>query len=115
MILKLRRDVPRWSVSATIESTDQQPSIAVKSKERTGCRFEQLEIIKIKVKPNSKQQKIEPQEDGSWLVRLKSPPVEGKANQELIKLLSDRFDLPKSQITIKSGLSSKHKIIELDR
>ncbi|MBC7825917.1 MAG: DUF167 domain-containing protein [Candidatus Parcubacteria bacterium] len=74
-----------------------------------------MEIFKVKVKPNSKQQKIEQQDDGSFLIHLKSPPVDGKANQELIKLLSDRFNLPKCHITIKSGVSSKHKLIELDR
>ncbi|MCY7278448.1 MAG: DUF167 domain-containing protein [Phormidesmis sp. CAN_BIN44] len=74
-----------------------------------------MEILKIKVKPNSKQQKIEQQDDGSFLIRLKSPPVDGKANQELIKLLSDRFNLSKCHITTKSGVSSKHKLIELDR
>lgn len=74
-----------------------------------------MEIVSVKVKPNSKQQKLEQQEDGSWTAHLKSPPVDGKANAELIKLLSDRFDLPKSRITIKSGASSKTKLIVLDR
>ncbi|MGH1395528.1 MAG: DUF167 domain-containing protein [Trichormus sp.] len=69
---------------------------------------------KVKVKPNSKQQKILEESDGSLTVHLKSPPVDGKANEELIKLLADKFDLPKSQIRIKSGLSSRQKLIEID-
>ncbi len=69
---------------------------------------------KVKVKPNSKQQKIEEQPDGSLTVHLKSPPVDGKANEELIKLLSDKFDVPKSHIRIKSGLSSGQKLVEID-
>jgi uncharacterized protein (TIGR00251 family) len=69
---------------------------------------------KVKVKPNSKQQKILEESDGSLTVYLKSPPVDGKANEELIKLLADKFDLPKSQIRIKSGLSSRQKLIEID-
>ncbi len=73
-----------------------------------------MEILSIKVKPNSKRQTIEQQEDGSWIVHLKSPPVDGKANAELIKVLSDRFDVPKSCITIRSGASSKLKRIEID-
>lgn len=73
-----------------------------------------MEILSIKVKPNSKRQTIEQQEDGSWIVHLKSPPVDGKANAELIKVLSDRFDVPKSCITIKSGASYKLKRIEID-
>jgi uncharacterized protein len=74
-----------------------------------------METIQVKVKPNSSQQKIEMQEDGSLIVFLRSPPVEGKANEELIKLLSKKFDLPKSHITITSGRSSKIKRVEIDR
>ncbi len=69
---------------------------------------------KVKVKPNSKVQKIEEEADGSLTVRLKSPPVDGKANEELIKLLAQKFDVPKSHITIKSGLSSRQKLVEID-
>jgi uncharacterized protein (TIGR00251 family) len=69
---------------------------------------------KVKVKPNSKQQKIAEQEDGSLIVHLKSPPVDGKANEELIKLLAEKFDVPKSHITIKSGSTSRQKVVEID-
>ncbi|NMG11003.1 DUF167 domain-containing protein [Brasilonema sp. UFV-L1] len=69
---------------------------------------------KVKVKPNSKIQKIEEEADGSLSVHLKSPPVDGKANTELMKLLAEKFDVPKSYIRIKSGLSSRQKLIEID-
>ncbi|MBW4496598.1 MAG: YggU family protein [Oscillatoria princeps RMCB-10] len=72
-----------------------------------------MALIKVKVKPNSKQQTITEEPDGSLTVQLKSPPVDGKANEELIKLLAQKFDVPKSQIRIKSGLSSKHKVVEV--
>jgi uncharacterized protein (TIGR00251 family) len=62
-----------------------------------------MTILKVKVKPNSKQQSIEAEPDGSFKICLKSPPVDGKANQELIKLLAKKFNLKKSEITIKSG------------
>lgn len=69
---------------------------------------------KVKVKPNSKRQGIEEEFDGSLTVRLKSLPVDGKANQELIKLLAERFDVPKSEVRIKSGLSCRQKLIEIN-
>lgn len=69
----------------------------------------------VKVKPNSKRQSIEEQPDGSLKVHLKSPPVDGKANEELIALLAERFNVSKSKISIKSGLSSKTKLVEIDR
>jgi uncharacterized protein (TIGR00251 family) len=69
--------------------------------------------IRIKVKHNAKQQQIQENEDGSLTIRLKSPPVDGKANAELIKLLAKRYKVSKSQITIKTGLSAKQKLIEI--
>jgi uncharacterized protein (TIGR00251 family) len=62
-----------------------------------------LTILKVQVKPNTKQQKIKEQADGSLTIYLKSPPVDGKANQELIKLLAKYYGIPKSQVLIKSG------------
>ncbi|MEH1835470.1 MAG: DUF167 domain-containing protein [Nostoc sp.] len=69
---------------------------------------------KVKVKPNSKQQKIEEQPDGSLTVYLKSLPIDDQANEELIKLLAEKFDVTKSHIRIKSGLSSRQKLIKID-
>ncbi len=69
---------------------------------------------RVQVKPNSKHQKIEDSDDGRLKVHLKSPPVDGKANQELIELLAERFKVPKSRIQIKSGLSSRNKLIEIN-
>jgi len=70
--------------------------------------------ITVKVKPNSKEQKIIEEVDGSLTIRLKSPPVDGKANEELIKVLSKKYHVPKSYIRIKSGISSRQKLIEID-
>ena len=69
---------------------------------------------KVKVKPNSKQQKIEEQADGTLTVYLKSPPVDGKANEELIKLLAEKFNVPKSQVKIKLGATSRQKLVEIE-
>ncbi|MGL4621397.1 DUF167 domain-containing protein [Chroococcidiopsis sp.] len=69
---------------------------------------------RVKVKPNSKQQAIEEEADGSLTVHLKSSPVDGKANQELIQLLAKKFEISKTRIKIKSGLASRQKLIEID-
>ncbi|NJL68127.1 MAG: DUF167 domain-containing protein [Microcoleus sp. SM1_3_4] len=72
-----------------------------------------MTILTVKVKPNSKQQSIQEQPDGSLIVHLKSPPIDGKANQELIVLLAKKFNLSKSSIAIKSGFSSRNKLVEI--
>lgn len=69
---------------------------------------------RVKVKPNSKHQSIKEETDGSITIHLKSPPVDGKANEELIKILAEKFCVSKSKIRIKSGLSSWQKLIEID-
>ncbi len=68
----------------------------------------------IKVKPNSKKQAIIEEEDGSLTVHLKSPPIDGKANKELVELLAKKFDVPKSNISIQMGLSSRNKLVNIE-
>lgn len=68
----------------------------------------------VKVKPNSKQSRIQEEADGSLTVYLKSPPVDGKANAELIQLLAKAYDIPKSKVMIKSGLTSRIKRVEIE-
>jgi hypothetical protein len=72
-------------------------------------------LVSVKVKPNSKKPRLEQVEDGSFTAYLKSPPIEGKANEELIARLAERFGLPKSRLRIKSGLSSRTKLVEVDQ
>jgi uncharacterized protein len=72
-------------------------------------------LVSVRVKPNSKKPRIERAEDGTLVAYLRSPPVEGKANQELIARLAERFGIPKSRVRIKSGLASKTKLVEVDQ
>lgn len=72
-------------------------------------------LVSVKVKPNSKKPRLERAADGTLTAYLKSPPAEGKANEELIARLAERFGLPKSRLRIKSGLSSRTKLVEVDQ
>ena len=69
--------------------------------------------VQVKVKPNSRISTIEELPDGSWLAKLQSPPVNGKANKELIELIARQFAVSKSQVAIKSGASGRTKIVEI--
>ena len=60
----------------------------------------------VKVKPNARQSSLERLADGSWLAQLKSPPVDGKANAELIALVAREFGCAKSAVEIASGAMS---------
>lgn len=68
--------------------------------------------IKIIVKTKSKNSKILgfDEEKKAYIVNVKSQPIEGKANKEIIKLFHKKFKKP---IRIVSGLKSKEKILEI--
>jgi uncharacterized protein (TIGR00251 family) len=70
-------------------------------------------VIQIKVKPNSRASLLEQNEDGTFVAQLKSPPVDGKANEELIALVAKHFGCRKSEVSIKSGGSSRTKLIQI--
>ena len=74
-----------------------------------------LITIRIKVKPNSRASLLEQREDGTWLAHIKSPPVDGKANEELIALVAKHFGCRKSGVSIKSGASSRTKLIQVEK
>ena len=68
--------------------------------------------IQVKVKPSSKTEEVS-QEGDSFIVKVKEPPNEGKANQAVLKLLAEHFGAPQSQVRILSGFKSKNKVIEV--
>lgn len=72
-------------------------------------------ILQVKVKPRSSRSELVQERDGSWLARLKSPPVDGRANQELIALVALHFGCRKSLVTIKSGSRGRTKLVSVDQ
>jgi len=69
--------------------------------------------LMIKVKPNSKEAKVEKTAEGQFVIRVKSPAREGKANKETIALLGDYFGVPKARIAVISGHAGKNKVVEI--
>ena len=70
--------------------------------------------ISVKVKPNSKEEKIEKISDSEFLLRVRSAPKENRANRSAIALLGEYFDIPKTRIAIIRGQKSKNKIVSID-
>jgi uncharacterized protein len=65
--------------------------------------------LRLKVKPGSREDELSELDDGSWLARVKAPPVDGKANAAVIALVARHFGVRKAQVRIKSGASGRHK------
>ena len=71
-------------------------------------------VIEVRVKPNAGLSRLVQAEDGSWLARLKSAPVDGKANLELIALVARYFGCARSAVAITSGASGRRKRVKID-
>lgn len=68
----------------------------------------------MRVTPNaSKSEIIGMDEEGVLRIRLQAPPVEGKANKELVKFLAGVLGIKKKEISILSGEKSRIKTIEI--
>jgi uncharacterized protein (TIGR00251 family) len=70
--------------------------------------------LQVKVRPNARASGLEVQQDGTWLARVKAPPVDGKANAELTELIARQFGVRRAQITIASGASRRLKRVRID-
>jgi uncharacterized protein (TIGR00251 family) len=71
-------------------------------------------FMQVKVKPRSRSSALKDAGDGTWVAQLKSPPVDGKANAELIGLVAEHFGCRKSSISIKSGAAGRMKLLRVE-
>lgn len=73
-----------------------------------------LEItIKVKVLPRSSKNEVVGKENGVYKVKLTAPPVEGKANNALVRLIGKKLGLPKRDVRISSGERSRVKFLTI--
>ncbi len=72
-----------------------------------------MSLIKIKIIPKAKINEIVGKENGTWKIKINAPPIEGKANEALIKFLAKTLDVAPSLIEITKGGSSKIKTIKV--
>lgn len=69
--------------------------------------------LPVQVSPNARQSEVAGEVEGVLRIRLQAQPIEGRANQELIRFLAERLRLPKSAVTVVQGASSRRKTLEL--
>lgn len=69
--------------------------------------------LSVRVKPKASRSQVLSVANGKLAVAVAAPPVEGEANRELCRVLARHFGLPRSQVTVCSGLRSRNKVVEL--
>lgn len=69
--------------------------------------------ITVFVSPRSRVEKIEKISEKEYRLSFNVVPEKGRANQKVIELISEHFDVPKSSIEIKLGKTSREKVVEI--
>jgi uncharacterized protein (TIGR00251 family) len=70
--------------------------------------------LTVQITPNAKKSEVIGVLDGALKIKLHAQPIDGKANEALIRFIADRLDLPRRAITITHGHVSKHKLLEMN-
>jgi uncharacterized protein (TIGR00251 family) len=71
-------------------------------------------VIRVLVKPRSRESALAQGSDGSWTARLKAPPVDGKANDELLALVARHFGCRASAVMIVGGATARLKRVKIE-
>ena len=69
--------------------------------------------ISVKAKTNAKKELLEKLNDSEFVVSVKEPPIDGRANWAICRAVAEHFGVSPSRVSIVSGQSSKNKIVEI--
>lgn len=71
-------------------------------------------VLSLHIQPGAKTSACAGLHGDALKIRLAAPPVDGKANEALLRFLAETLALPRQQLRLKSGQSSRQKRIEID-
>lgn len=69
--------------------------------------------IFVKAKPGSREELVEKITETDFVVSVKEPPVQGRANAAIQRALAEYFSVAPSRVRIISGYTSRSKVIEI--
>lgn len=70
-------------------------------------------IINATVTTGTSEEEISKLDDGGFRIRMKEQPIKGLANRKTVDMIAKHFKVPVSQVRIKLGTRSRHKVIEI--
>jgi uncharacterized protein len=71
-------------------------------------------VIRLRVQPRASRDEVTGVIGDAIRVRLTAPPVDGEANEALVRFLASRLEVPRSAVTLLSGLSSRTKLVAVE-
>ncbi|MDQ5918436.1 MAG: uncharacterized protein QG660_1549 [Pseudomonadota bacterium] len=70
--------------------------------------------LTLHIQPGAKKTEVAGEHGDALKIRLAAPPVDGKANAALLAFIAERLGVPKSAVTLKSGQTSRRKVVEVE-
>lgn len=70
--------------------------------------------VAVHVQPRASRSEIIGQHGAALKVRLQAPPVEGAANEALVRLLADSLGVPQRSVRVVAGAISRSKMVEVE-
>lgn len=70
--------------------------------------------IAVQAKPGAREERVDKVDDAHFVVSVKEPPVEGRANAAIVRALVAHFGVAPSRVRIISGHTSRNKVIEVE-
>lgn len=77
-------------------------------------RSAEVVTLTLHVQPGAKRTEIAGLHGEALKIRLAAPPVEGRANEALLKFIAQLFEVPLRQVELKQGGQSRHKVVAID-
>ena len=69
--------------------------------------------LTLHVQPGAKRTEVAGLHGEALKIRLAAPPVEGRANEALLKFIAESFGVPLRQVELKQGGQSRHKVVAI--
>jgi uncharacterized protein len=69
--------------------------------------------LRLRVSPGARRTEIVGRQGEAWKVRVAAPPDRGRANDAVLRLLSERLDVPAAGLSLVSGQAGRDKVVEL--
>ena len=71
-------------------------------------------LVQVRLQPRARRDEIVGERAGSLLVRVSAPPLEGRANEALCKLLAKAVGVPAGKASVMKGASARDKVVRLE-
>jgi uncharacterized protein (TIGR00251 family) len=89
------------------QSSQAQPTLIKLTAKDDGVTFA------VRVQPRASKSGVAGEIDGAVKIRLAAPPVDGEANEEMIRFLAKLFGLPRANVELVSGATNRNKVVRV--